>query len=136
MTRDAAAILPLVLTVAVSYGVRKALIRDSIYTRKLTLRGESVPQSVRADLTFSRRAEEVMRPLSGEATAACTGGDGPPPGYIFVPADASLVEVFRRMRASGAAAALVAQDGSGLKGMITRDDIVESLAGDVELFGG
>ena len=135
MTRDAAAILPLVLTVAVSYGVRKALIRDSIYTRKLTLRGESVPESMRADLTFSRRAEEAMRPLSG-AAAGCTEGDGAPPGYIFVPGDASLVEVLRRMRASGAAVSLVMQDGSGVKGMITLEDIVESLAGDVELFGG
>lgn len=76
-----------------------------------------------------------MRPLSEEA-AGCTGGDGAPPGYIFVPGDASLVEVLRRMRASGAAVALVMQDGSGVKGMITREDIVESLAGDVELFGG
>ena len=76
-----------------------------------------------------------MRPLSEEA-AGCTGGDGAPPGYIFVPGDASLVEVLRRMRACGAAIALVTQDGSGVKGMITREDIVENLAGDVELTEG
>jgi chloride channel protein, CIC family len=136
MTRDADAILPLVLTVAISYGVRRALIRDSIYTRKLTLRGESVPQSMRADLTFSRSAAEVMRPLSGEAAAAWTGSSGAPPGYIFVPAHLSLAEVVRRMRATGAPVALVAQDGSGdVKGTITREDIVDSLAADTELFG-
>src|SRR5262249_61195660 len=123
------------LSEAVSYGVRKALIRDIIYTLKLTLRGESVPESMRADLTFSRRAEEAMRPLSG-AAAGCTEGDGAPPGYIFVPGDASLVEVLRRMRASGAAAALVMQGGSGVKGVITRGDIVEGLAGDRGVFGG
>jgi CIC family chloride channel protein len=48
------------LTVAISYAVRKSVISDSIYTRKLTLRGEFVPESLRGDLQFSRSASSIM----------------------------------------------------------------------------
>ena len=60
MTRDYTVIIPMTLTVAISYGVRRSLIRDSIYTRKLVLRGDPVPESLRADLQFTRRAASIM----------------------------------------------------------------------------
>ncbi len=60
MTLDYTVIVPLTLTVAISYGVRKAIIGDSIYTRKLTLRGDAVPETLRADLQFTHRAEGMM----------------------------------------------------------------------------
>ena len=60
MTLDYTIIIPITLTIAISYAVRKRLIRDSIYTRKLTLRGELVPESLRADLQFTRRASSIM----------------------------------------------------------------------------
>ena len=56
MTRDYTVIIPMTLTVAISYGLRRSVIRDSIYTRKLVLRGDPVPESLRADLQFTRRA--------------------------------------------------------------------------------
>jgi CIC family chloride channel protein len=49
MTLNYNVIIPLTLAVAASYAVRRSIIRDSIYTRKLTLRGESVPEALRAD---------------------------------------------------------------------------------------
>jgi chloride channel protein, CIC family len=60
MTLDYTVIVPMTLTVAISYAVRKSLISDSIYTRKLVLRGELVPESLRADLQFTRRASSIM----------------------------------------------------------------------------
>ena len=60
MTLDYTVIIPMTLTVAISYAVRKSMIRDSIYTRKLALRGELVPESLRADLQFTRRAASIM----------------------------------------------------------------------------
>lgn len=60
MTRDYTVILPMTLTVALSYAVRRSVIRDSIYTRKLTLRGERVPETLRADLHFIRHAQDIM----------------------------------------------------------------------------
>jgi CIC family chloride channel protein len=60
MTRDYTVIIPMTLTVAISYGLRRSVIRDSIYTRKLVLRGDPVPESLRADLQFTRRAASIM----------------------------------------------------------------------------
>jgi CIC family chloride channel protein len=60
MTLDYTIIIPMTLTVAISYAVRKSVISDSIYTRKLTLRGEFAPESLRGDLQFSRSAASIM----------------------------------------------------------------------------
>lgn len=60
MTQDYTVIVPLTLTVAISYAVRKAVSRDSIYTRKLTLRGEYIPETLREDIPFTRHAADVM----------------------------------------------------------------------------
>jgi CIC family chloride channel protein len=49
MTLNYSVIIPLTLAVAASYAVRRSIIRDSVYTRKLTLRGETVPEALRAD---------------------------------------------------------------------------------------
>ena len=57
MTLDYSVIIPITLTVAISYAVRRSLIRDSIYTRKLTLRGS--PSPIHCAPTFN--SPEVRR---------------------------------------------------------------------------
>ena len=47
MTMDYRVIIPMTITVALSYGVRRMLVRDSIYTRKLMLRGHTCPRPCR-----------------------------------------------------------------------------------------
>jgi len=149
MTLDYTVIIPMTLTVAISYAVRRYLIKDSIYTRKLTLRGESVPETMRADVQFSRRAADIMHPWGPEDSVAwenAQGGDTPK-GYITVPGDATLLDVIAKMRANGASVALVTpvvlvtpEDGhfnvTQVKGVITCKDIMERLGNDMELFAG
>ena len=86
MTLDYTVIIPMTLTVAISYGVRRSLIKDSIYTRKLTLRGESVPETMRADVQLARGAARIMHPVSPEALAALVAaeGDGAREDYVMV----------------------------------------------------
>jgi CIC family chloride channel protein len=48
MTLDYQVVLPMAVTVALSYGLRKMMLSDSIYTMKLTRRGLAVPQALRA----------------------------------------------------------------------------------------
>lgn len=60
MTLDYTVVVPLTLTVAISYAVRRSLMTDSIYTRKLVLRGEPVPETMRADIPLMVRAESIM----------------------------------------------------------------------------
>ncbi len=181
MTFDYTVIIPLTLTVAISYGVRKSIVRDSIYTRKLTLRGELVPESLRADLQLSRHASSIMNSLIGILPAATRLNDLPPStievfivtnesggvegmvtrkglnaleltnptaavgeivsrNYVLVsPAD-SVWRVVAQMRSTDSAFALVAtHDGDlsagGMQGIITRKDIINVLADDMDVFG-
>ncbi len=133
MTLDYTVIIPMTLTVAISYGVRRSIIRDSIYTRKLTLRGEPVPETLRADTQFSWLAGAMMHPVNGDA---------PPDGAaktITIPENASFREVVGRMRAANAAFALVTSRDrdsgqTAVKGVISNRDILDTLAKNEELF--
>jgi CIC family chloride channel protein len=60
MTLDYSVIIPMTVTVAISYGVRKLLSKESIYTMKLVRRGHNIPESLRADFQQLKRAREVM----------------------------------------------------------------------------
>jgi CIC family chloride channel protein len=60
MTMDYRVIIPMTITVALSYGVRRMLIRYSIYTRKLTLRGHNVPEALQTNFHLIRRASGIM----------------------------------------------------------------------------
>lgn len=140
MTMDYTVVISMTLTVAISYGVRRSLIRDSIYARKLTQRGEDVPDTMRVDIPFSRRAGGIMSPLTPEASTAWEASrkGNPIEDYVFVRADASLMEVLSKMRARKASVALVtSNDGQTDRvcGMIAHKDIVDKLTNDLELFG-
>lgn len=181
MTVNYTVIVPMTLTVAISYAVRRSLIRDSIYTRKLALRGELVPESLRADLQFTRRAASIMNSHleilpaatrlqdlpsnrneiflvtngSGAVAGAVTGeslaslghakptaaiGDVVQRNYVVVSPDDSVWEVVAAMRSTDSAFALVASHDVNLsaarvQGIITRKDIMGTLADDMELFG-
>jgi CIC family chloride channel protein len=60
MTLDYDVIIPMTITVAVSYGVRRVLSRESIYTLKLVRRGHYMPEALRADFHQLQRAKDVM----------------------------------------------------------------------------
>jgi CIC family chloride channel protein len=143
MTLDYTVIVPMTLTVAISYAVRRSLIKDSIYTRKLTLRGESVPETMRADVQLSGGAARIMRQVPPETLAALVtaSGEGSPGSSAAVLSDDSLWDVVNKMRANNASVALVTEkDGhftaADVKGVITRKDLIDALAVDMELFNG
>jgi CIC family chloride channel protein len=60
MTRDYDVIVPMTLTVAASYGVRRMICPESIYTMKLARRGHTVPDSLQANLPRRLRARHIM----------------------------------------------------------------------------
>ncbi len=60
MTRDYGIVLPMILAVALSVGVRRLLSRENIYTLKLYRRGHVVPKALHANMFLVRRASEVM----------------------------------------------------------------------------
>jgi chloride channel protein, CIC family len=60
MTRDYDIVMPMILAVAMSVGVRRLLSRENIYTLKLYRRGHVIPKALHANMFLVRRAREVM----------------------------------------------------------------------------
>ena len=57
MTRDYDIVLPMILAVAVSLGVRRLLSRENIYTLKLVRRGHPIPKALHANMFLVRSAQ-------------------------------------------------------------------------------
>ncbi|MGH9626068.1 MAG: chloride channel protein, partial [Bryobacteraceae bacterium] len=185
MTLDYSVIVPLTTVVAISYAVRRAITRDSIYTLKLTLRGDRVPEAMQADIQVLRRAAEIMEsdlatvgartPLrefieslpdesspyaylvvgdtgivAGVVTrerltaleqlpATAVIGDVAYKDYLLVKEETVFFEIVRRMKATRASMVLVSATDSppraeAVKGVITREEIIDFLAAGRELF--
>lgn len=60
LTGDYAAMLPIIATVSLAYGVRSALSEESIYTLKLVRRGHSVPHGLQAATSHLHSAGTLM----------------------------------------------------------------------------
>ena len=60
MTLSYDIIMPMIVAVAMSVGVRRVLSRENIYTLKLVRRGRVIPKALHANMFLVRRAREVM----------------------------------------------------------------------------
>jgi CIC family chloride channel protein len=61
MTLDYSVIMPMTITVALSYGTRTLLTRESIYTMKLARREHFIPAALQTNLLHVRRAHDIMQ---------------------------------------------------------------------------
>jgi len=185
MTLDYSVIVPLTIVVAISYAVRRAFTSDSIYTLKLTLRGDRVPEAMQADIQILRRAGEIMetkitavpartplhefiRSLSAGSSAyaflvtneagivagvvtrerlkaleqfspTIVLGDVAYQDFVLVREETVFFEIIKEMRSVQASLALVTAasnppPASEIKGVITREEIIDFLAAGRELF--
>ncbi len=60
MTLDYSIVMPMIVAVAMSMGVRRMLCRETIYTLKLVRRGRAIPKARHANMFLVRPAREVM----------------------------------------------------------------------------
>jgi CIC family chloride channel protein len=60
MTRDYSLVMPMIVAVALSIGVRRVLSRESIYTVKLVSRQHQIPTAMHANMFLVRRASDIM----------------------------------------------------------------------------
>ena len=60
MTLDYSIVMPLIVAVATSLGVRRLLCRETIYTMKLVRRGQAIPKARHANMFLVRAARDVM----------------------------------------------------------------------------
>jgi CIC family chloride channel protein len=60
MTLNSTVIVPMIITVAISYGVRKILSKESIYTLKIARKGHQISDMMQRGLPFFQTAGDVM----------------------------------------------------------------------------
>jgi CIC family chloride channel protein len=60
MTLDYQIVLPMILAMAMSLGVRRMLSTENIYTMKLVRRGHPIPKALHANMFLVRSAAEIM----------------------------------------------------------------------------
>ncbi len=75
MTRDYSVVIPMTIAAAISYAVRRVLVRESIYTMKLVRRGHYVPDALQTNSHFVRRISEVMEEARVVAVENATSAD-------------------------------------------------------------
>ncbi|HRW09115.1 MAG TPA: chloride channel protein [Caldilineaceae bacterium] len=75
MTLDYNVIIPMTLVVAISYGVRVWLCKESIYTMKLTRRGHYLSGELRAGPHLVKRAGEIMERRIGTIAGTALGDE-------------------------------------------------------------
>lgn len=72
MTQDANVVMPIMITSAFAYGIRKWLSPGSIYTLKLLRRGHIVPEGLQAAMSESMTVQDIMektyKTIDGEAS--------------------------------------------------------------------
>ena len=101
MTRDYSIVLPMIVAVAVSIGVRRVLSRESIYTLKLLRRGHVVPKALHVNMFLVQHAKDVM---SRE--------------FMVSPADARCSDLFAGLESSGRPLYLIPVDANGIRGVL------------------
>jgi CIC family chloride channel protein len=101
MTRDYDIIMPIIVAVALSIGVRRLLSRENIYTIKLVTRGHMIPKALHANMFLVRHAEEVMDrdvvllPAETDFAAFLRGTEAGGFKHIVVTRDDRIVGVLR-----------------------------------------
>ena len=101
MTLDYGMVLPMALTVAVSHGLRRQLLSESIYTMKLARRGHYTPKSLEANAALAhhvsdiRLVEALVLPAESPPDDVARRDDAVPP-YVVLENHGVVVGVLSR----------------------------------------
>ncbi len=112
MTLDYSVIVPMTITVALSYEVRKLISRESIYTLKLVRRGHTMPEALQTNFQHMRRAGDVMDT-----------------GLATVPAESGMDLLLQSVSRAAAGTHVLVVDGGRVTGVLTPGAAMSALAG-------
>ena len=113
MTLDYNVILPITIVVAISYGVRKMFLQDSIYIMKLTLRGHYLPEALRTNPHLVKRARQMMVTEVGT-----------------LPANGTLDELASAVLAQPAISCFLVENDNRVVGFLNRDTALQAFRQD------
>ncbi len=102
MTLDYGVVVPMTITVAIAYGVRKMISNESIYTLKLTRRGHRMPSAMQANIQYMKPARDLAHA-----------------GIVRLPATMTLPELAITLPSYPEDACFVVMDGTQIVGVIT-----------------
>jgi CIC family chloride channel protein len=108
MTMDYSVIVPMTITVAISYAVRTLISKQSIYTLKLQRRGHAIPNALQANLAFIRKTSEL-------ADAH----------FAVFPSSMSLSDFFIKAPSIKTANFFLAEKDGKIAGFFTFDDVIK-----------
>jgi CIC family chloride channel protein len=109
MTLDYNVIIPVTLTTALSFGIRKLLIDESIYTLKLVRKSHHAPQSMEKNLLREMKARDIMDTGIGMLPASATRAD------------------YERIAVESAANYFVVTEQDRILGVLRKDDLTTAL---------
>jgi chloride channel protein, CIC family len=101
MTRNYDIVMPMIIAVAISIGVRRVLSRENIYTIKLVGRRHFIPKSLHANMFLVQRAMEVADS-----------------NFVALPSSSSFGEFLRQSEHDGGLRHLVLADGKRIAGVL------------------
>jgi CIC family chloride channel protein len=104
MTLDYTVIIPMTITVALSYGIRTLLHRQSIYTQKLARRGHDIPEALQANFYHLKKTREIMDTQ-----------------FVAVPAGGTLEDFVRTASERPDVSCFLVEGSEGFVGFLTRD---------------
>ena len=104
MTMDYRVIIPITITVALSYGIRTILHPESIYTMKLARRGHPIPAALQANLYYLRRTKDIMDSQ-----------------IVIVPAKGTMDDLQRTAAERPGVACFLVEGPEGIVGFLSRD---------------
>lgn len=102
MTLDYGVIVPMTITVAIAYGVRKMISNESIYTLKLARRGHRMPSAMQANIQYMKPARDLKHA-----------------GVVRLPASMTLPELAIMLPSYPDDACLVVAEAKQIVGVIT-----------------
>jgi CIC family chloride channel protein len=110
MTLDCNVIIPITITVALSYGVRKVLCPESIYTLKLTRRGHHMPSALHANFSDVKHVKDIMQT-----------------GITALPASSTLDAFAKTVLEHPEQSHFLVHDGDRIVGLVGREAAVGAL---------
>lgn len=110
MTLDYGVIVPMTITVAIAYGVRKMISNESIYTLKLTRRGHRMPSAMQANIQYMKPARDLKH-----ASA------------VRLPASMTLPELAITLPSYPEDACFVVADGKRIAGVLTMNAALKAV---------
>lgn len=111
MTLDYNVIVPMTIAVAVSFGIRKVLSRESIYTMKLVRRGHFVPEAMHSSPHLVQPVQRIMLTDFG-----------------WLEASAGLDEIARAVKTSPSHSVFVIGDGERVIGIAWSGTLFKALS--------